>query len=389
MLSTAIDDLTKFRSFRSGQGDQEHFISVEAPNGLSFEGQLDYIEKRYRNALRDLGLEDKSAIFRRIFLSDVMNQAALVRKRDIAADSDDNPVAVSIVQQAPLSGGKVALLAYHVDSQGDIKKKHLARRHLLVKRGGRRHLWSTRLCAGDFDPSPSSENQTQKIFDNLIDALSDLGGNLASHCVRTWIYMRNVDVFYQGMVDRRRNLFAKEGLTGETHYIASTGIEGGCSHRFDVVLMDAYSILDLEQGQISYLNYFDRLCATKDYKVTFERGTRVGYGDRAHYFISGTASIDNEGNVVHVGDVMKQLGRTIENIEALLKSGGAQLSDLLHLIVYLRDPADHTQVRRKLDALFPDLPIVIVQGAVCRPEWLIEIEGLAATVNDDPRLPRF
>ncbi|MFX5752317.1 hypothetical protein ABTE32_23135, partial [Acinetobacter baumannii] len=67
-------------------------------------------------------------------------------------------------------------------------------------------------------------------------------------------------------------------MTGDTHYIASTGIEGGCSHRFDVVLMDAYSVLDLEQGQISYLNDFDRLCATKDYKVTFERGTRVAYG---------------------------------------------------------------------------------------------------------------
>lgn len=389
MLAIAIDDMAKCRSFRVGQGDQEHYISVEAPNDLSFEGQLDYIERSYRDALGGLGLDDRSAIFRRIFLSDVMNQAALVRKREIAAESDDNPVAVSIVQQPPLSGGKVALLAYHVGSQGDMKKKHLSRSHLLVKRSGRRHLWSTRLCAGDFDPSPSSEKQTQKIFDNLIDALSDLGGNLASHCVRTWIYMRNVDVFYQGMVDRRRQLFAREGLTGDTHYIASTGIEGGCSHRFDVVLMDAYSVLDLEQGQISYLNDFDRLCATKDYKVTFERGTRVAYGDRAHYLISGTASIDNEGNVVHVGDVMRQLDRTVENIEALLKSGGARLSDLLHLIVYLRDPTDHAQVRKKLGVLFPDLPMVIVQGAVCRPEWLIELEGVAATVNDDPRLPRF
>ena len=59
------------------------------------------------------------------------------------------------------------------------------------------------------------------------------------------------------------------------------------AHRYDTVLMDAYSNLDLLPEQISFLNDFDRLCATKDYNVTFERGTRVAYADRAHHFISG------------------------------------------------------------------------------------------------------
>ena len=56
--------------------------------------------------------------------------------------------------------------------------------------------------------------------------------------------------------------------------------------------MDAYSLLGLQPEQVSYLNDFDRLCATKDYDVTFERGTRIAYADRTHHFISGTASID-------------------------------------------------------------------------------------------------
>ena len=78
------------------------------------------------------------------------------------------------------------------------------------------------------------------------------------------------------MVEARTELFARHGLTRETHYLASTGIEGSCSHRYDTVLMDAYSILGLAPQQVSYLNDFDRLCATKDYNVTFERGTRKG-----------------------------------------------------------------------------------------------------------------
>jgi enamine deaminase RidA (YjgF/YER057c/UK114 family) len=153
--------------------------------------------------------------------------------------------------------------------------------------------------------------------------------------------------------------------------------------------MDAYSVIGLDPAQISYLNDFDRLCPTQDYNVTFERGTRIAYADRSHMLISGTASIDRAGQVVHVGDVMRQLDRTMENVEALLRSGGAGLDALMHLIVYLRDPADYGAVNDALNARFPGLPTCIVQGAVCRPEWLIEVEGVAIAANDAPALPSF
>ena len=142
--------------------------------------------------------------------------------------------------------------------------------------------------------------------------------------MRTWIYVKDVDFFYQDLVTARTALFEQHGLTRDTHYIASTGIEGACSHRYDTVLMDAYSILGLKPEQVSYLNDFDRLCATKDYDVTFERGTRIAYSDRAHHFISGTASIDATGVVVHPGDVRRQLERTVLNVDSLLRSGGAR-----------------------------------------------------------------
>ena len=201
--------------------------------------------------------------------------------------------------------------------------------------------------------------------------------------------MKDVDVFYKGMVDSRRELFSKEGLTGDTHYIASTGIEGACSHRFDLVSMDAYSNLDLTPAQVLYLNDFDHLCATKDYSVTFERGTQVAYNDRAHLFISGTASIDKAGDIVHPGDVLRQLDRALENTEALLSSGGAALADMMYFFVYLRDPTDFPHVDKVLRERFPDLPVLIVQGSVCRPGWLIEVEGIAIIENNNPTLPSY
>ena len=310
-VSSAADG-TASRSFRGANGGAEHYITVEAPASLGLKEQIKSIEERYAAAQRSLGLAPETAIFRRIFLSDVLNQAAMVRNSALVAESFDNPVAVSIVQQAPLSCAKIALLAYHVESQSAVKKRRLTAKHMIVEKSGLRHLWSTRLCADDNDVSISSPAQTRDVFNDLIGTLATQGGTLRDHCVRTWIYLKGVDVFYKGMVDSRRELFAQQGLNETTHYIASTGIEGACAHRFDVVAMDAYSILDLRPNQISYLNDFDRLCPTKDYNVTFERGTRVAYADRAHHFISGTASIDSAGSIVHPGDVLRQLDRALE-----------------------------------------------------------------------------
>ncbi len=382
-------DGSQSRSFRGASGGAEHFICVEAPRELPFPTQVAAVEARYAQAVQSLGLAPETAIFRRVFLSDVLNQAALVRESGLARDSADNPVAISIVQQAPLTGGKLALLAYHADAPRSLVKQRLSPKHLLVTRDGRRHLWSTRLCADDHERTGSSAAQTRTVFDALIGALADQGGNLRDHCVRTWIYLRDVDVFYDGMVDSRRELFARHGLTGDTHFIASTGIEGACPHRFDLVAMDAYSHLDLVPGQVSYLNDFDRLCDTKDYGVTFERGTRVAYADRAHHFISGTASIDETGMVLHPGDVLRQLDRALGNVETLLQSGGASLADMTHFLVYVRDPSDFAAIDARLRERFPDLPMLIVQGPVCRPEWLIEFEGIAIAAHDDRALPAF
>jgi enamine deaminase RidA (YjgF/YER057c/UK114 family) len=375
--------------FRTRAGDTEHYVAISASCGPGFQEQLAQVRERYEEARKSLGLGPESAIFRRLFVSDAVNQGAAACASELVAGDDDSPVAVSIVEQPPLPGSKIALLAYHVKSRDSVRKRRLSANHVLVERGARRQLWSTRLCAATSQPAPGSGMQTRRVFAHLTGALDALGGNLADHCVRTWIYVKGIDTFYQGMVESRRELLAREGLTGSTHYIASTGIEGASAHRGDVVMLDAYSILDLKPAQVSYLNDFTRLCATKDYGVTFERGTRVAYADRAHCLISGTASIDHRGRVVHAGDVRRQLDRAIDNVKALLRAGKAGIEDLMHLIVYLRDPTDYWLVNGRLREQFGTIPIVIVKAAVCRPEWLVEIEGVAVTPNDEPALPAF
>jgi enamine deaminase RidA (YjgF/YER057c/UK114 family) len=385
-LCSAVGVTTK--SFQGRNGD-EHFIAVEAPADLDLAGQIGAIEDRYAQARAALGLAPESAIFRRVFLSDAANQIEPVTASGLARDFDGAPVAVSVIQQPPLPGSKIALLAYHLASPDPIARQRLSPYHVLLEKNGRRHLWTTRLCANGVLDQSEAVTQTRDVFADLIGTLADVGANLRDHCVRTWIYVKDVDVFYHDVVDSRIALFEQQGLTADTHYIASTGIEGACSHQFDVVVLDAYSLPDLAAEQMSFLNDFDHMCPTKDYHVTFERGTRIGYADRAHHFISGTASIDNTGAVLHPGDVMAQLERALENVGAILRSGNAGLDDMMYWIVYLRDPSDHGRVQNYLSRRFPGLPMVIVRGPVCRPEWLIEVEGIAVTRQHAPSLPLF
>jgi enamine deaminase RidA (YjgF/YER057c/UK114 family) len=373
------------RNFSGPDGGDETYIYLEGESHLDFAAQLRSLIGRYAEAQRDAKLDPTTAVFQRVFLSDVLNQAAAVRESALFSEF----IATSIVQQRPLKGGKIALLAYHVHDPEGLKRRRLSPRHLLIEKAGKRHLWSTRLCSSDNDRSLSSELQTLAVFDDLTQALEGQHANLRDHCLRTWLYIKDVDIFYHGMVDSRRALFHEQGLTGDSHFIASTGIEGVCAHRYDVIMMDAYSHIDVEPKQVSYLNDFDHLCATKDYNVTFERATRVAYSDRSHIFISGTASIDADGEVVHRGDVGRQLDRALENVQALLKAGSAGLADMSHLLVYLRDPSDFARVEGRLAEQFAGVPVAIVQGAVCRPEWLVEIEGIAIAKNVDSTMPRF
>ena len=93
---------------------------------------------------------------------------------------------------------------------------------------------------------------------------------------------------------------------------------------------------------------------------------------------------------MHPGDVLKQLDRTLENMNALLKQAGASLSDMSAFIVYLRDMGDQTLVwPRVREHLGNDVPIQMVLAPVCRPGWLIELEGIAIIPASNPNLPPY
>lgn len=117
---------------------------------------------------------------------------------------------------------------------------------------------------------------------------------------------------------------------------------------------------------------------------SFSRGVRLELGNFVILLISGTASIDEHGNSVHVGDLRAQCRRTFTNIAGLLESEGASWKDVVRTTCYLRDierdyeafNEERTQfyVEQGLDPLPASTGI---QAILCRPELLVEIEAVA------------
>ena len=200
-------------------------------------------------------------------------------------------------------------------------------------------------------------------------------------------FVRDVDVNYAGVVKGRKEEFVRLGLTEKTHYLASTGIQGQIADSRSLVLLDAYAVDGLQAEQIRFLHAPEYLNPTYEYGVTFERGTAVTYGDRKQVFISGTASIDNRGEIVYPGDIVKQTERMMENISVLLKEADATTRDITQAISYLRDMADYAVVKKYFEAHYPDLPHLIVLAPVCRPGWLIETECIAVVPTESSFKP--
>jgi enamine deaminase RidA (YjgF/YER057c/UK114 family) len=100
--------------------------------------------------------------------------------------------------------------------------------------------------------------------------------------------------------------------------------------------------------------------------------------------ISGTASIDEHGVSVHIGDFRAQMRRTLANITGLLESEGCTWHDIVRTTCYLRDiERDYDAFNEERTAFYKEqridpLPASTgIQAILCRPELLIEIEAIA------------
>lgn len=117
---------------------------------------------------------------------------------------------------------------------------------------------------------------------------------------------------------------------------------------------------------------------------SFVRGMRIDLNGLTILLISGTASIDEAGKSVHIGDLRAQCRRTFANITGLLASEGATWKDIVRTSCYLRDiDRDYEAFNEERTAFYSELGLdplpasTGIQAKLCRPELLVEIEAIA------------
>jgi 2-iminobutanoate/2-iminopropanoate deaminase len=113
--------------------------------------------------------------------------------------------------------------------------------------------------------------------------------------------------------------------------------------------------------------------------ANYKMATRLE-GGRLLY-ISGQVAWDAGGNLVGKGDVRAQARQAFANLRGVLQAAGGDVGDLMKITTYITKIDDFPAVAEARTATFSgELPAstLIVVKALFHPDFLIEVEGVAA-----------
>ena len=98
-------------------------------------------------------------------------------------------------------------------------------------------------------------------------------------------------------------------------------------------------------------------------------------------FCAGQVAADAAGNVLPPDDFDAQAKMVMENLTKALAAGGAKISDVTKITIYICNPRDVQKARGILQTYFSDHPpgstLCVLRG-LANPNFLVEIEAIAA-----------
>ncbi|QDV41678.1 Endoribonuclease L-PSP [Stieleria neptunia] len=354
----------------------------------------------------------RSILGRQSVLMTLTKQTVFVRSADdiptfqnlFKAIYRDRVPATSFVIQPPCGGQALAIEAWALGGEG-IRVDFPLPDLVTVSYDGLRWIY----VAGITSPPQAScaSDESEDSFRRLAERLQHVDASFNDVC-RIWLYQGGITELesrpsgepierYRELNRARAEFFQRLEAAGQINttrdghsfYPASTGI-GMAGPGLTVSCLglqtdrDDVSLHPLENPQQT--SAFDYARKFSPQSPLFSRAMAVKIGDHVTTWISGTASIlDSES--VHLGDVAKQTEQTIDNIENLISGKNferhglpglaAELTDLAKVRVYVKRPEDYETCRSICEARFGSVPAIYAVADVCRPELLVEIEGVA------------
>jgi len=221
--------------------------------------------------------------------------------------------------------------------------------------------------------TPSKDDS---IYNQTIDLFEQVS-NYFNSIIRIWIYVPDIDNNYLDFSNARNFIFNKYGYVPGKRTFVSTCVESKTAFKLKLLL-----IPKIKQNQISFIDLPLYLPHTNIYNVSFERGNKIEFGNCTHYYISGTASIDSDGNILYKGDIIKQTKRICLIIKKMLNKHLINMDDILCMKWYIRNEDDINIIKNEINKIKyfnKNIDIYFEQAKICRPDWLTEAECFAVS----------
>jgi enamine deaminase RidA (YjgF/YER057c/UK114 family) len=392
------------REFRAGVGCcvvaaggvRRVFAAALSGRGGSLPQQTEDVLRRIATPFQETGGLG-SIVMQSIFLRDVEQRPAC--RRIVEGFYGKQLPATAYIAQPPCDGSLLAIEAWGVGSDGEEVEIQRGEGMVVARHGGCDWAYLAGVSAGT---AGSVYEQSLRAFGSAEERLGGAGLRF-DDVIRTWLYLGGINAlegetpryhelnrarteFYR---DRKFAAGMVQPQSNERIFPASTGIgTGGDEVAIGCIALRTsrpdVSLVPLEnQRQTSSCDYGRSYGAASP---KFTRAMAVVAGECATTLISGTASI-TASETRHPDSVQRQTQQTLDNIEALiapenfrrygLPGLGATLGDIALARVYLKRPEDYAAAEAICRERLGELPIVYVAGDVCRPELLVEIEGVA------------
>jgi len=348
--------------------------------GKGIFGQTKSVYRALSDALRREGGSPEHVVREMVFLRDIRRDLEPFRKarnralRSLAPKASYMP-ASTFIQQAPVNDLQLIELSAHavIPRVGRMETgpvPALARRHAgrAFWLGGGKHVWLSNI----YGLPGNAEEEAYSLFKASEKLLQEEQLSFRN-VVRTWIHLSNIDRDYTGLNRGRTKFFRERGLELPP---ASTGIGGALSSRTRKMCLSLYAIE--EAGRSVERMSAPTLNEAWTYGSDFSRGLKVTGENGVTLFVSGTASVDEEGRTAHKGEFTAQAERMLLNVSTLLAGRESSWHDVVYAITYVKNPADAPCFRRILEHRgIRGFPHGIVQADVCRPDLLCEMEAVA------------
>jgi len=312
----------------------------------------------------------------------------------------DLPVTSYVPQ--PLCDGKLLSIEAHGVRRGrcEVEIERVSEQLVMLRHDGLTWAYCTLVVPGT--STAGAYESTANTLRRIRSLLHGRGVRF-DQVIRTWFYLGGI-VAAEGTTQRYKELnraradFYKDipflaGYQRETRrgpvFPASTGIgaEGrDLTVRAIALATDRDDIIAMALENPRQTSAYDYARSYSLQSPRFSRAMALSYGPDMTLFISGTASITNSESR-HLGDAVAQTHEALDNIEALISEDnlgrhglpgfGSSLEGLGQARVYIKRTEDYPKILAVCAQRLGDMPAIYTTADVCRPELLVEIEGIA------------